>query len=400
MIQRVAARIRLNTVSRRNLAVDVGLAGLVLAVTFAMVASDGYDQPDVRSLDWLGALLVAASALVLAGRRLAPLAVHATTSAATLALVGLGYALDFPFGPLVGMFTLGVSHGGDLRQRRQIVALLVTVGFLGAAGAISVTREHDAIEVGPRMTIWALSFVGAWIAGDRTRLRREQFTQLAERAARIEREAERERRLAAAEERTRIARELHDSAAHAINVILVQASAARLLHERNPYGSREAIATIEEVARRTIGEIDQLVRALRENDNSSALLPANPIALEELIERHRDAGLRVTVETSGSRDALPRGVAWATYRILHEALTNAARHGRGSADVVLRFEPGTVDATVTNPTAPLDSTASGGGHGIVGMRERATLLGGVLDTATDNGIFRLHARLPYQQEES
>ena len=89
-------------------------------------------------------------------------------------------------------------------------------------------------------------------------------------------------------------------------------------------------------------------------------------------------------------------MAWATYRILQEALTNAARHGRGSADVAVRFQPDAVEITVTNPAA-VNGSAPGGGHGIVGMRERATVLGGTLETQASDGTFSLHARLPHSQ---
>jgi signal transduction histidine kinase len=197
-----------------------------------------------------------------------------------------------------------------------------------------------------------------------------------------------------AEERTRIARELHDSAGHAINVILVQAGAARLLHDRDPDGSRRAISAIEDVARGTIGEIDRLVRALRD-DGPVPPAPADPTALAELVERHRAGGLTIAAEIAPSGRSLPHGVAWAAYRILQEALTNAARHGRGSADVAVRFAADAVEITVTNPTATAGFT--GGGHGIVGMRERATLLGGTLDAAAERGVFRLHAHLPHGQ---
>ncbi|HEU4422856.1 MAG TPA: histidine kinase, partial [Pilimelia sp.] len=264
----------------------------------------------------------------------------------------------------------------------------------------------------PELLSLAAMFVAIWIAGDRARLRGQRMAELEESARRAEREAERERRLAAAEERTRIARELHDSAGHAINVILVQAGAARLLRERDPEESRRAIETIEEVARGTIGEIDRLVRALREDDGFEPPAPGDAGALEELVERHRAAGLVISTEVGGPPRTLPRSVAWAAYRILQEALTNAARHGRGSADVGVWFEPDAVKITVTNPTAPNGRVAgdatgpaggdpggdgTGGGHGIVGMRERATLLGGSLDAGAVNGTFRLSARLPYRE---
>jgi signal transduction histidine kinase len=252
------------------------------------------------------------------------------------------------------------------------------------------------------MAFWALMCAAAWITGDHTRIRRERIGELEEHAARIERETERERRLAAAEERTRIARELHDSAGHAINVILVQAGAARLLHERDPARSRLAISTIEEVARSTIGEIDGLVRALREDAGTEPLVPADPAALDELLAHHRAGGLALVTNMRGTHRGLPRAVAWAAYRILQEALTNAARHGPGTAEVAVSFEPDAVDITVTNPDKSIaasgggrNGTAPGGGHGIVGMRERATLLGGTLQTRTEHGVFCLHASLPH-----
>src|SRR5262249_30875853 len=206
-------------------------------------------------------------------------------------------------------------------------AMLAVWLFVPAATAAHAASGREVTRIVPGLVFWALLFAGAWIVGDRTRLRRERITELEERAVRTEREAARERRLAAAEERTRIARELQDSAAHAINIILVQAGAARLLHQRAPARSRHAIATIEQVARGTIGEIDRLVHALRDNPPGPPE-PADPAAaIDELLDQHRAAGLAILSDLHGPRLPLPRSVAWATYRILQEALTNAARHG-------------------------------------------------------------------------
>jgi signal transduction histidine kinase len=251
-----------------------------------------------------------------------------------------------------------------------------------------------------------LTFGGAWLAGDRTRLRRERMAELEERAVRAEREAERERLLAAAEERGRIARDLHDSAGHAINVILVHAGMGRLQAERDPDRAREAFETIEQVARETVGEIDQMVGALREDaslpDGTGEVEPPPGLAaLDGLVERHRAAGLRVTTTISGDRRPLPPGVDRGAYRILQEALTNAARHGDGSAALELAFGSGVLDVTVANPiSSDRAARAFGGGHGVVGMRERAALLGGTLDVGARNGSFELHARLPFADNRS
>jgi signal transduction histidine kinase len=385
-------------VRRRALAFDAGIAVLTLGMSLAVLASHGLGVPDpsARHLDGTGVLLTMASTLPLAARRLAPMTVYLVTSAASIALLALRYPLDFPFGSVTAAYFLSAAYGGDPRPARRWAAMLAVWLFVPAAAVAHAANGHETAVIVPGLVFWALIFAGAWIAGDQTRLRRERIGELEERAQRTEREAARERRLAAAEERTRIARELHDSAAHAINIILVQAGAARLLHQRDPGRSQHAIATIEQVARATIGEIDQLVHALRD-DTPGQPEPADPAAaIDELLDQHRAAGLAIVSDLHGSRRPLPHSVAWATYRILQEALTNAARHGRGSADVAVWFRPDAVEITVTNPAAT-NGQAPGGGHGIVGMRERASLLGGTLDTHADDGSFRLHARLPHSQ---
>ncbi|HZD01535.1 MAG TPA: histidine kinase [Actinomycetes bacterium] len=381
--------------TRKELARDAGLALVVFALTLAILGTGGFGEPEpgLRDLDALGVILGGLSALPLAARRLAPLAAYALAGAGAVALLGFGYPLDLPLGPGVAVYQLGVAFGSDPRPSRRGTAILAVALFVPAVAVEEVASGHG-LSPFPELASLAVMAVALWIAGDRTRLRRERIAELEERTQRSEREADRERRLAAAEERTRIARELHDSAGHAINVILVQAGAARLLHRGDPEGSRRAIATVEEVARSTIGEIDRLVRALREDDGAEPPPRVDPAALEQLVQRHRAGGLTITTDVAGAHRALPRSVAWAAYRILQEALTNAARHGRGSADVALWFGADALEITVTNPTGS-NGSVPGGGHGIVGMRERATLLGGILEAAVDNGVFRLHARLPY-----
>jgi signal transduction histidine kinase len=234
------------------------------------------------------------------------------------------------------------------------------------------------------------------VIGDRVRLRRERIAELEERARRAEREAERERRLAAAEERTRIARDLHDSAGHAINVILVHAGLGRLQASQDA-SARETFQTIEDVARQTVGEIDQLVRVLREDgDGRSGVEPPPGVAaLEGLFERHRAAGLDVSTTIGGERRPLSPGVDRGAYRIVQEALTNAARHGDGSAQVHVAFGHSALEITVANPVCrDRAARATGGGQGVIGMRERAELLGGDLQAAARNGHFRVRARLP------
>jgi signal transduction histidine kinase len=371
----------------RKLLVDALVAVTVLAFSLAAIGRGRFVE-DGQGLDAVAVVLVALTALPLIARRAAPLLIFAVVTAATAAL----YELDYGLGPPVG-FAVALYTVADERDERQVGLRRVLLAVSAVVLLVPhVVREGFAPEVFLGAGVWA----AAWFAGDRTRLRRERIAELEERARNAEREAERERRLAAAEERMRIARDLHDSAGHAISVILVQAGAARVLQERDPAGARVAIETVEEVARDTLGEIDQLVRALREDGAAGEVEPPPGLAaLNALAERYRVSGLDVSVSVDGSRRPLSPAVDQAAYRILQEALTNAAWHGRGSAEVAIEFAPSSLEIAVTNPATPDSPPRDGGGHGIVGMRERAQLLGGTFEAGAENGSFRVRARLPY-----
>jgi signal transduction histidine kinase len=375
---------------------DVAIAVGVFAASLALLAERV--DTDTRGLDLPGVVLAALASLPLVARREAPLAVFVMTAAASAALNGLGYASGPPLGPTVALFFLA-STPGRTRAPRWLTGAAVAVLLVIHVGAVGVAE--DKFPTVP-LLFGALLWGGAWVIGDRVRLRRDKILELEERARRAERETERERRLAAAEERTRIARDLHDSAGHAINVILVQAGAARLLSQQDPERSQAALLTIEEVARETLGEIDQFVRALRDDDlpernGGNVEPPLGLAALESLAERHRSAGLDVGIHARGSPRPLPAGLDQAAYRILQEALTNAARHGDGGVQVEITFGPGALELAVSNATRP-DRGKGGPGHGIVGMRERAALLGGSLDAVESRGLFHVRARLPFGGE--
>jgi signal transduction histidine kinase len=371
-------------VRRRSLLLDAGIAIAVLAFTLLVLRQGDLGE---RDLDGVGAVLAALTALPLALRRVLPAPVFVLVTGATALLYGLEFGLGPPVGFAIALYTLAESR--DERRAPWYVPLLV----LSAAVLLVPHLFRD--DQLPELVFGAVIWAAARFAGDRARLRRERFEALEERARRAEQEAARERRLAAAEERTRIARDLHDSAGHAINVILVQAGAARLLQERDPDGARRALETIEEVARDTLGEIEGMVRALRDEGARPGVEPPPGLAaLDTLAERHRGSGLDVTVRVDGARRQLPPVTDQAAYRILQEALTNAARHGRGSAAVEIGYGPKALEVEVTNPVAAAQA-APGGGNGLVGMRERAQLLGGSLETGARDGRFRVRALLPY-----
>ncbi len=350
-----------------------------------------------RGLDPLGACLAAVATLPLIAHGRRPLGVFALTTAASAAINGLGYPTGPPFGPTIALFYVASDERTRLRLR-ETAAVVLGMFAVHVAATSASESGFPTTPILFGIVVWG----AAWLVGDQVGQRRGRRAEQAERARRAQRDTERERRLAAAEERTRIARDLHDSAAHAINVILVQAGAARLLQERDPGAVRDALTTIEDVARETIGEIDQLVRGLRVDGAPPDAVepPTGLAALETLVGRHRAAGVAVSVRVGGAPRPLPRGLDQAAYRILQESLTNAARHGDGSATVAIEYTETALDIEVSNPVAAPGAATAEGGHGILGMRERAALLGGALEAGARGGRFRVHARLPYATREA
>jgi signal transduction histidine kinase len=369
---------------------DVAITAAALGGSLAQLAHGGLAPTRAgRDLDLVGVVVVACSTLPLVAWRRLPLGVFAVTATASVMQASLGYRIDLLFGPTAALYLLASSREEQtpwtLRTTVAVVGLLVA--YLVATAAAQVTFPGlDLLHTG---LAWAV----AWFAGERTRLRREQIVELKERTLRMERDAERERLLAAAEERARIARDLHDSAGHAISVIAIRAGAARLRHDLDPDRSLPALEAIEALARQTAEEIDEIVGKLRAG--SSVEAPPRLASLDTLIGSHVAAGLDVTLETAGAPRALAGGADQAAYRILQEALTNAARYGAGSAQVALSFDDAAVEITVTNPVRSDGAPRSGGGHGLIGMRERASLVGGRLAAERANGAFRVSARIPY-----
>jgi signal transduction histidine kinase len=199
-----------------------------------------------------------------------------------------------------------------------------------------------------------------------------------------------------AEERLRIARDLHDSAGHAINVIAVRAGAARA--NQDPERSQAALELIEELARRTAADIDTMVGTLRgpEAPDGTSRTPLGLASLDTLIRGYTAAGLDVSLASRGTPQPLESATDRAAYRILQEALANAARHGTGTARVELAFGDVALEVSVSNPASSGEAPRSNGGHGLIGIRERATLLGGTVETARTGGRFEVRASLPYR----
>lgn len=376
----------------RALVLDIAIVVAVFAGSLALIDHGGaYPGRDGRVLDALAVVLAGCSALPLLARRRYPVAVFVVSAVSGAVLAGLDYAVDLLPGPAVALYTFAAS------RRRWSTRAVVTIGVLFACyvGATAIARgglpSNAVLHLG-------LMWGGAWFAGDRTRLLRQHIGDLSERADRAEREAESDRRLATAEERARIARDLHDSAGHAINVIAVKAGAARLRHAGDPERSVAALGEVEQLARATAGDIDHIVGQLRE-DSVNGAAPAGLASVDTLVAQHRDNGVAVTVDRSGTPRSIGAIADQAAYRILQEALTNAARHGSGGARVELHFGQNGVELTVANPVRA-GARRSGGGHGLIGMTERAALLGGAVETGSVDGVFRVYARIPYDGRPS
>ena len=378
---------------RSGLLIDAAIAALALAGSLALLSRGGLtDSPHAAGeLDWTSGLLAACSTVPLLAWRRAPSVVFVLTGSASVLLAGFGYPLTVALGPAVALFLLAESRDAEHPWTRKSSGMVVALfgAYLVAAGF------GDGGFPGSELFHTGLAWAVAWFAGERIRLRHREVTELRERALRAERERERERRLAAVEERARIARDLHDAAGHAISVIAVRAGTARL--RRDPERSQAALEAIEELARKTAAEIDQIVGTLRErgSDNGSVDAPPGLASLDTLVARHAATGLDVRVASEGKPRKLDGAVDRAAYRILQEALTNAARHGGGPAQVELAFGEASLHLTVSNPAPGGGAARPNGGHGLVGMRERATLLGGSLEIERAHGSFSVRASLPY-----
>jgi signal transduction histidine kinase len=232
------------------------------------------------------------------------------------------------------------------------------------------------------------------------RAHQRQALVLRARTEELEREQEHRASAAAAGERARIARELHDVVAHSVSLIAVQAGAAGRVIDAQPSAARDALATIERTARGTLAELRRLLGIMREHDDGAALAPPPGLdRLDELVAQVRAAGLPIDVRIEGVRRALGPGVDLTAYRIVQEALTNARKHaGPARATVRLRFAAREIEIEIVDDgRGPAANSDERSGLGLVGMRERVSLYGGRLQTGPrETGGYRVHAVLPLE----
>jgi signal transduction histidine kinase len=298
-------------------------------------------------------------------------------------------------GAIVATYSVAANGAG----RTPVVGALFIAGVIAVVAAAAVGVDADATLTDLAAAV--LVFLTAWVLGDRMRTGRAYTAALEERAQRLEQEREAQAKAAVREERTRIARELHDVVAHNVSVIVVQATAAgRVLDadDADPAGVREALGTIEATGRAALAELRTVLGALRTDQDDHARTPQPGLAkLPELVQRTREAGLPVELRIRGEHRALPPGVDLSAYRIVQEALTNALKHASPtSATVLVRYQPNRLDLQVSNDDRGASPTGRHrGGQGLVGMRERVLLFEGDFQAGPlPGGGFSVQASFP------
>jgi signal transduction histidine kinase len=265
---------------------------------------------------------------------------------------------------------------------------VILPGF--AVGLFHISGDAE-VKVG-NFAFGTIIVGGVWVAGRLVRSRTREASRLARETERLEAE----RVMAVADERARIARELHDVIAHSVSVMVVQAEAAQEVLKRHPTRAVEPLKAVQETGRQAMVEMSRLVGLLREDGEEVGLAPQPGLReLQTLASEVRDAGLPVRLRIEGQPTQIPLGVDLTAYRILQEALTNAIKHaGPAHADVTIRYRTDTLELEIVDD-GPGTGNGHVGGHGLVGMRERVTVFGGELAAGPrPQGGFAVHARLP------
>jgi signal transduction histidine kinase len=392
-MDRIAARLRLPTWAQD--------AVLAFFVAFAQIAgtrhvATSHEVARLGDPAYLGYLLLAVAGLALLFRHRWPIAVFALTAAISLVY----YVAGYPDGPgWIALFIAAytVTAGGDGQRSVQVVGgtmLLLTVVWL-------LTADLTPFEGAGWVFFRIGTAIMAVVLGDMFRARRVVAAEALERAERAERTRDEEARRRVDAERLRIAREVHDTVAHAIAVINVQAGVTAHVLDRRPERARETLVTIEQTSARALSELRSTLGVLRGTADGSAASPGLA-QVDELAGLAREAGLDVKVEAASPPPELASAVDQAAYRIVQESLTNAIRHaGPARVTISVEFGPSDLELRIADDgRGPCDGAGpAGGGRGIVGMRERAALLGGELTAgAGPEGGFQVWARLPLSPE--
>ncbi len=339
---------------------------------------------------WLTAPLMALGCSALYWRRRYPILVGIAIVAMATLQAAAGMSLHSAVGPVVGIFFVSWAIGAYETRPRAVLGLTILVCGMWIAMGV------DMLRGGAHYEGTDFPWVGALVAtpgvlgiafGARTR-----SLHVAEAKAQ---RLELERREAVVAERARIARELHDVIAHSVSVMTVQAGAAEEMLKGDPARALEPVRAVQETGRQALVEMKRLVGMLRDDDDEIGLAPQPGLAdLDRLVKHVREAGLPVEVRIEGEPRLLPLGVDLSAYRVVQEALTNALKHA-GHATAVVTVCYGRDEVTIDVADDGAGASKNGGGHGLIGMRERIGVFGGTFAAGPrDNGGFAVTARLP------
>jgi signal transduction histidine kinase len=374
--------------ARHPRAVDALVAAAVLLVTLPATVRLGHDRPAA----WLFA---AALVLPLIWRRRAPVAVFAVLAVVALVQWAVGLRLAADFALLVALYTVATTQ-----PRRIALAALAVLEAGVLLAAVRFAPTGDAI--GSFVFLSGL-VAAAYFVGTSVRNRRAYLGALVDRAARAERERDQQARLAATEERTRLARELHDIVAHSLTVVVTLAEAATASAESDPAAARAAMGQVATTGRTALGEMRRLLDVLRTEPGEPVadLAPAPGLdGVDGLVAGARAAGLPVRLTVAGRPRRLPAAMDATAHRVVQESLTNVLKHAvdPSAVEVLVRWEDGGLVLQVGDDGR--SAAASGEpGHGLTGMRERVALFGGELSAGpTAAGGWRVRARLPLAGE--
>ncbi len=347
-----------------------------------------FTQDDTRSGSVLATIVLVVLPLVF--RRAAPLAV--------LVIVAAAAVLTAPESPVIAVEICAVGLAsftcGERATDRTRSALTVIV--VAAAMAVGlIAQDASPIE---GLVLPFVVLLPTWLLGDVLRSREVEAQRRAEAVERSIREREERMRVAAGEERRHVARELHDVVAHAVSVMVIQAGAARQVLRSSPDQAETSLLAVEATGREAMTELRRFLGALDDDGEAAGLAPQPGIGeLDTLLDRVREAGLPATLEVDGAPRSIPQSLDVTAYRIVQEALTNALRYARRAATLVrLSWEPDQLRLEILDD-GPATAAAEGSGRGLVGMRERAALVGGRLEAGPRvGGGYAVRAWLPFE----
>lgn len=375
---------------------DAFLALLITVLAIPITIFAARAQVGYRPMDWLGYALTVAACLTLVGRRRWPGATYLICLALGLSYLGLDYAhgpAQFPV--VVALYTLAVARP----RRLSILAALVATVMLAVVGGL--TDPHGWVNTA---TIGAPGWTAAATAlGWAVANRRAYIAEIQDRADRAERTREEGTRRAIDAERLRIARELHDVISHTMSMIYLQASAAVHVSAEQPQEATRALVTIKTASKEGLRELRAILNVLRQADETEPNHPTPGLGqLDVLVSTANAAGLTTTVSISGDPTPLPPSIDLASYRIVQESLTNALRHaGPTTVEISIGYQGDSLVIQVDDHGngATRENHSDGSRAGIMGMRERAVTLGGLLEAGPRaDGGFRVRTQLPLAEK--